>query len=1067
MTQPSDKNEQTQDKDLSLAKPRRSRRRRIVYWVFVIILSCLFLLLCGAVYIWVNRYALMEDIAVDALADTGVEAKLSIESVNKTQAVIKQINLSENGSVFFSADKIIANYEWRDVLKGQATGLKFIKPSGRVTIDETGKIIDSWLPDLQNNTGDEETVLPPDGIKIQQGSLVVVSPYGEINTQITAEYYTAENFNAALSIAPTNLAYDQWQIQGGGDIDISLSGNMPKIKTDIYLERLDHPAFNAQNLSVKSDLIPHINSSKIDISGPARFTFDVLNTKQLVTKSGQFKWIGNLNLNREKSALSLNGDWDTELSGLSIPDPKRRRDLSQRLSLSEALAKTPIAQNFSPDLTLALSDLLTDARLTATGHAERNAAGMTLSLNAPAELLSQTTRLTLKQNAQIPIYRFDKTASDISLAFDAEMPQPAGFRIQQAKFSAHSKSGFRLGGVKAFSGKISTQSEWSSVGIDKTPARLSPFQAQIFYSTLGKKTLRITGDIDYDGLLPGAVVTGMKAGGEVIMNISDSENLMEFLPKDDLPITIARVATKTQWRAHDVSVRLLTRGPIYRRKPESSDITAKLADVSFSAIDKFDERNLDLSFRTMDVVGALAGETQNWVLDAETAKITSENTPGPGTDIQIPSMHLELWRDPNKDLRFDMRAPSADAKTQLVKALGINITAQGSPDDFVLNYDPGQTLAGEVKFTGEALPPLPMTGQVHYKDGAFSGTAQTYLPFGENTPINVTYNFKDGAGTARVDIPELLFAPGGLQPQTLAKAMRGKIAEVNGAVGAQINLKFASGEPLQSSGSAQLKSLSFGTLPGPLNNVSTELSFSSFFPLQSQGRQTLNVGKFDPGFPLENGVIEFEIIPDGVKVYSARWPLGNGSISLDPFDWLYSAPENRVTMRISNVSLGEFLKDIGDGTIEATGDIEGMLPIIMAGVDVKVDQGQLIVKEGGVIKFNSEQIDSAATYAETDNDAVQALRERRYRDAAFQALKEFQYRSLTVNMDGPLDGAIEVALAFDGSNSQVLNNQPFRFNINIEGELLNILRSFNTNDQIKAELARRQLELESLPPDLE
>ena len=127
----------------------------------------------------------------------------------------------------------------------------------------------------------------------------------------------------------------------------------------------------------------------------------------------------------------------------------------------------------------------------------------------------------------------------------------------------------------------------------------------------------------------------------------------------------------------------------------------------------------------------------------------------------------------------------------------------------------------------------------------------------------------------------------------------------------------------------------------------------------------------------------------------------------------------------------------------------------------------MIVKEGGIIKYNSEQIDSAATYAETDNDAVQALRERRYRDAAFQALKEFQYRSLTVNMDGPLDGAIEIALAFDGSNSQVLNNQPFRFNINIEGELLNILRSFNTNDQIKAELARRQLELESLPPDLE
>jgi len=147
--------------------------------------------------------------------------------------------------------------------------------------------------------------------------------------------------------------------------------------------------------------------------------------------------------------------------------------------------------------------------------------------------------------------------------------------------------------------------------------------------------------------------------------------------------------------------------------------------------------------------------------------------------------------------------------------------------------------------------------------------------------------------------------------------------------------------------------------------------------------------------------------------------------------------------------------------------VTGTLPIVLAGVDVKVDNGYLTVKNGGIIKYKSDQIDSAANYAQNDNDAVQALREHRYRDAAFQALQEFQYRSLTVKMDGPLDGAIEVGMEFDGSNKDVLNNQPFRFNINIEGELLNIIRSFNTNDQIKSELARRQLNREKLPPELE
>jgi len=408
-----------------------------------------------------------------------------------------------------------------------------------------------------------------------------------------------------------------------------------------------------------------------------------------------------------------------------------------------------------------------------------------------------------------------------------------------------------------------------------------------------------------------------------------------------------------------------------------------------------------------------------------------------------------------------------NVKTQLVTAENLAIDASGSPDTFTLNYTPGLENLGQVKFIGEALPQLPMTGIVYYADGAFTGKARTNLPFSADTPIDVTYRFQDGAGTADVDILELRFTPDGLQPQSLVKALRGKIADVSGLVSAQIKLAFAADQPLQSSGTAQLKSMTFGTLPGPLSDVNTQLSFSSFFPLQSQGRQTLTVSKFDPGFPLEDGVIEFELIPDGVKVYNARWPMGSGAISLEPFDWLYSAAENRVVMRVEKVSLGEFLNDVGGGALEATGDIEGALPIVLAGVDVKVDNGYLTVKNGGIIKYKSDQIDSAADYAQNDNDAVQALREHRYRDAVFQALQEFQYRSLTVKMDGPLDGAIEVGMEFDGSNKDVLNNQPFRFNINVEGELLNIIRSFNTNDQIKSELARRRLTREGLPSELE
>ena len=476
--------------------------------------------------------------------------------------------------------------------------------------------------------------------------------------------------------------------------------------------------------------------------------------------------------------------------------------------------------------------------------------------------------------------------------------------------------------------------------------------------------------------------------------------------------------------------------------------------------------NLDLTFQNMNVSGELTGGAQNWDVLGQTVTIESEDMPGPGTVITTPEARIQVERPTAKaPIQFYMAAPQATAKTQLVNATNIRIEAAGTPSAYTLNYSPGINSAGRVKFAGDAIPKLPITGAVSFEGGAFTGTATTTLPMADDTPIDISYNFKDGAGTANVDVPELRFTPKGLQPQYLVSALRGKIAEVEGLVQAKIKLGFAAGQPLQSSGSAKIIDMNFGTLPGPLSGVSTEIEFSNMFPLQSQGRQTLSVNKFDPGFPLENGVIDYELIPDGVKVYSARWPLGEGFFSLDPFEWLYSNKVNRVVMRIENGSIGEFLKDVGNGDLTATGNLEGTLPIVLSGVDVKVDNGELIVKEGGRIQYVSKQLDTISELDGTDERAVKAIREGNYRDAAFEALKDFEYDELRVTIDGPLDGAMGVFLKFDGKNEEVLGGQPFRFDIGLEGELLNILRSFNTNAQIKSELLRRGITQEEEMPD--
>ena len=1058
-------------------KEPKSRRKRSVWrWFFWAFLALLILILILAALTWFNRYSLLEDMAEDLLLEQGITAELSIESVGKTQAVLRHVRLVDskaNELPFFATDKVTVDYAWRDAVKGRVDKIVFLRPKARLTLDDQGKIVDGWLPPQGESDGGE-AVLPPQGIIIEEGSFTLASPYGDTTANIDAVYLARDDFTAKLNVAPGTFSYGDWRMAGGGRLDIELKGESPKLDLDMRLSTLEHPVIDATDLHMRGKMVPEIMNERLKIEGDMSFDFGSLVTAQILAGAGQVKWNGIAERDPSKArALSLSGKWSSRAENIILPDPARRKSLAQTLSLSETLSKAPIAQNFSRELTRKITSLLERSDIEAEGQLDLNEQGLAVSLSGPAFMRGTETGLRMEQTDWAPVYNFSRKDEKLRLAFHAQLSEPAGLTFREADIVAASKNGWQLGGVERFSADISTSQTWRSKGVNGRGARLAPFKTETVYkgAPKGRKSPRnmlINGGVDYDGTVPGGYVTGLKTAGRMTMDLSGGAMSVRFQPEGEAPIKIEKLETDTQWRGEEVSAILLSDAPIFTRNGAGSAMSAELAQVSLMAIDDTNTKNLGMTFETMSVSGELTGESQSWDILGQQAKIQSDNVPGPGTVITTPEARIQVQRPRKSEpIQFFMAAPKADVKTQLVNAAGIRIEAAGQPDKYVLRYSPGEAGEGRVKFTGDAIPRLPMTGLVNYADGSFQGTATTTLPLADDTPIEIAYRFKDGQGTADVNIPELRFLPKGLQPQYLVSALKGKLAEVEGLVEANIKLAFAPGQPLQSSGTAKIIDMNFGTLPGPLTGVNTEMQFSNMFPPQSQGRQTLTVDKFDPGFPLENGVIEFEMIPDGVKVYSARWPLGDGFFSLDPFEWLYSNEVNRVVMRIENVSIGEFLKDVGDGALTATGDIEGTLPIVMSGIDVRVENGELWVKDGGVIQYKSKQLDSISDLDGTNERAVAAMRAGNYRDAAFEALKNFEYQELRVKIDGALDGPIDVFLKADGKNEDVLGGQPFLFNINLQGELLNILRSFNTNAQIKSELLRRGLTKEEETPVFE
>jgi len=1056
-----------------IAKPSdlpQPKKRTGWFWLLWALGGVIILILLAALIMWSKRYTLIENMAIDALAQDGIEAELKIENLTQTQAVLRDVRLKYNGQVFFEAQRIDAVYEWRDALEGQIISAAFSKPRAYITLNETGAIIDDWLPPANSaNTeleGGPQNLFPKEGISLKDGKYFIQSPYGAaaINGDITVN--TPQNFTAALTLEPTHLTYNEFALSGGGALNLDTMGAAPKLEGQFTLSSLSHPAIDVKALSLTINGTPDIEVKTFD--GHAKISFDALESAQAFIGQSEIIWDGNfasaLDANAQ-TTLDLSGAWQAKMMQARIPDPVRSDALADTLSFSGPLSKSPIAQNFVPEIREVLNSLLTGSDITARGTLERNANKFDLHLTAPAQVKSFQSQLTLTPRTENPVYSFDRRAQRITAILDAKFTQPAGLNLTNVVLNARSVNGVRLDGVEDFNAQIETRDAWETYGIDSRRARLSPFAINMHYTArdIAKRRVNFSGAVDYDGVLPGGYVTGLKIAGDMGLNfLQDGRLILGYTPKASTRLRIDKFETTTDWTVYDLDADIASTAALFELSGPQGDSTADVAlsDIRVNIQRKTDAAKLNMRADSLAATGTLAREdgaanalVQNWDMQFTQTLVTSDDLPGPDTIITLAEGQLKAKLITGEEPNFDLTTPSANIQTQLVNVDNMRLRLHGTPDNYDIEHN-----GGRVKLEGNRLPLLPVEGRLNVADGTFIGNADARLPQADNTPIAMSYNIRDGAGYADVNIEALQFTPNGLQPQSLISALRGKIAQVDGLVSAKIRLEFARGLPLRSSGTAKIVNMSLGTAPGPLTGMNMELTMDSVLPLISRGKQRITMAEFDPGIPLEDGVIDFELVDGGVKIYDAKWPVGDGFFSLDPFVWKYDTEENRLVMRLSNVQLGKFIENMGNGSVNATGQLQGEFPIVISGVNVRVDKGHVFVKNGGIIRYNPDNNNAAPPVTYTQEEAIKILRTKdqsRYSSLARDALREFKYDELSVKVDGALDGEVELGTVFSGSNPKVLNGQPFEFDINVVGELFNIIRSFDSNAQIKSQLEKQ------------
>lgn len=354
------------------------------------------------------------------------------------------------------------------------------------------------------------------------------------------------------------------------------------------------------------------------------------------------------------------------------------------------------------------------------------------------------------------------------------------------------------------------------------------------------------------------------------------------------------------------------------------------------------------------------------------------------------------------------------------------------------------TLGGLLRVADTAPEPrfLPLVSRdvaLTLADSRITGTASLANPATGTlvTRVALAHDLRDASGHAELTVPGIAFNES-FQPDRLTPLTYGLIADVRGMLTGEGLIDWTA-DKVTSTGRFATTRADFSAAVGPVERLSTEIRFTDLLNFESAPGQEVRIGLINPGVPVADGVIRYQLLADQhVRIEGGRWPFAGGTLSLEPalLD-LSVSTERRLTFRLDGVDAGQFLQQLDYKNLDATGTFDGTLPIVFDARGGRVEGGKLSVRErGGTIAYVGEISQRDLGF---------------WGNTAFQALKSLKYRQLDIILNGALDGEVITELRFAGlaqgkgakSNFVVrrLQQLPFVFNVKITAPFRQLLDS--------------------------
>jgi hypothetical protein len=309
---------------------------------------------------------------------------------------------------------------------------------------------------------------------------------------------------------------------------------------------------------------------------------------------------------------------------------------------------------------------------------------------------------------------------------------------------------------------------------------------------------------------------------------------------------------------------------------------------------------------------------------------------------------------------------------------------------------------------------------------------------------------ESGAGEGGLTVGPITFEEGGFQPADLSPRLA-VAKKVSGSIAAKARGKL--GEKLEGTGELTLGGLSFTAQGVKVTGLEGQIAFDQLLPPRTPPNQVLTVARIDPGLPITDIRAQFQLAepsPDGqpvlaldrLAVITPFGPLAVVEARLGP-----GLAEQRLTLQVPELILGEVTSYADIEGLSAQGTLQGNIPIVLKGEEVIIDNGHLGSTGGGVLSYKTGATEKAVS---EQNQGM---------DLMLQALENFVYDELTIDLEKPATDKLTVKLHLSGANPDVLEGHPFNFNINLTTDPTKLLAALREGALASREAMERAWKL--------